>query len=117
MNAELCRWCGKTREQHVDSYPQGAPVPRMPCMGLKMYFYKGPQMTKPSDEVEAFKVETKDRVAAVTRLDRWLTDCERAAVLAYDEGRSGYLGRIKICAFVNDEGITLRVESGTTEEL
>lgn len=66
---------------------------------------------------EAFKVEPKDRVAAVTRLDRWMSDCEREAARAYDEGRSGYLGRIKICAFVSDEGITLRVESGLTEDL
>lgn len=70
-----------------------------------------------SSDDEAFKVETKDRVAAVTRLDRWMNDCERAAALAYDEGRSGYLGRIKLCAFVSDEGITLRVESSLTEDL
>lgn len=33
-----CRWCGKSYEAHLDERPPEAPQPRMPCLGLKLYF-------------------------------------------------------------------------------
>lgn len=64
-----------------------------------------------------FKVSDNDRVAAENALTRWLDECERAASDRWARGVSGYLGRIKLCAFVSDEGITLRVERSISEDL
>jgi len=50
-------------------------------------------------------------------LDRWLDEAEREAPAAHAAGRSGYLGRIKLCAFVDDAGITLRIERSFSEGL
>lgn len=35
---EECFGCGDTYEEHVISRPKGAPVPRMPCLGLRENF-------------------------------------------------------------------------------
>lgn len=37
--ATVCRWCGNPYDDHLAWRPPGAPVPRMPCTGLKAYFY------------------------------------------------------------------------------
>lgn len=34
----VCRLCGRTLAEHADARPDGAPVPRMPCLGLKSGF-------------------------------------------------------------------------------
>ena len=36
----VCMWCGKPYEQHEISRPVDAPVPKMPCLGLKYGYYK-----------------------------------------------------------------------------
>jgi hypothetical protein len=54
---------------------------------------------------------------AHTALSRWIADCEIAGTEAVEAGRSGYIGRIKLCAFANDQGITLRIERSISEEL
>ena len=63
------------------------------------------------------KFTTDDRRAAHWALDRWLDDCEREGGDAFESGRSGYIGRIKLCAFVHDNGVSLRAERSFTEEL
>lgn len=35
----VCRWCGETYDEHLNWRPAKAPVPRMPCTGLKAFFY------------------------------------------------------------------------------
>ena len=107
-----CQWCGKAYEQHVDVRRSTDPVPRMPCVGLKAYFLE----EKPKMD-EAFKLDPKDREAAHRAVDRWIAECEHEADHAYEDGRSGYLGRIKLCAFVDDEGLSLRVERSVSEDL
>lgn len=111
----ICRWCRKRYDQHVDSYGPTDPVPRMPCTGLKTYFYERTNVTKPTPEAEAFKLDDSARARAHKRLDRWIQQCEHDAADAYEDGRSGYLGRMKLCAFVDDEGVHLRVESSQSE--
>lgn len=110
-----CRWCRRLYAQHVDNYGPGDPVPRMPCLGLKSYFYEEIAMAMANEVAEAFKLDTKAREAAHRRLDRWIAMCEHAADDAYEEGRSGYLGQITLTASVDDEGVSLRVESSLTE--
>jgi len=39
-----CRFCGKPREQHLTYRPAGAPVPRMPCLGLRARYLEAPQV-------------------------------------------------------------------------
>ena len=34
----ICVWCGHPLWEHADTRPRGAPVPRMPCLGLKSGF-------------------------------------------------------------------------------
>lgn len=34
----LCIWCGKKYSEHLDERPEGAPVPRVPCLLLKDSF-------------------------------------------------------------------------------
>lgn len=34
----VCVWCGQRYEEHLDGRLPGAPVPRMPCLGLKVGF-------------------------------------------------------------------------------
>lgn len=60
---------------------------------------------------------TDDRSAAHQALDRWLDECEREGREAFASGRSGYIGRIKLCAFVGDDGMTLRMERSLSEDL
>jgi hypothetical protein len=50
-------------------------------------------------------------------LGRWIADCEIAGTEAFESGRMGYVGRIKLCAFADDQGITLRIERSLSEEL
>lgn len=35
----LCKWCGQTYADHLDSRPPGTLVPRVPCTGIKRYFF------------------------------------------------------------------------------
>lgn len=36
-----CIWCGKVYIEHVYERAPGAPVPRMPCQGLRTRFFLG----------------------------------------------------------------------------
>jgi hypothetical protein len=114
-----CRWCGKRYDQHLDygTYrTEGAPQPRMPCSSLKAFFLLYEERHTMS-EADDFKLDKKQRDAAHAALDRWIGDCEREAAHAWSTGRSGYLGRIKLCALVDDEGMSLRLESSLAEDL
>ena len=62
-------------------------------------------------------VDAATRHAAHQALDRWLEECERASGDTFDSGRSGYIGRIKLCAFVDDEGTSLRIERSFSDGL
>lgn len=66
---------------------------------------------------EPIKLDARDASRARRALSHFIEDCEREAVEAWDEGRSGYLGRIKFSAFVDDDGLTLRVERSIAEDL
>jgi hypothetical protein len=33
-----CRWCGKELDEHLVTRPANAPVPRMPCSGLRSFY-------------------------------------------------------------------------------
>lgn len=68
-------------------------------------------------ETEAEDFTVPDRDAAHRALDRWLDECEREAVCVHAVGRSGYMGRIKLCAFVSDDGIAVRIERSFSEDL
>lgn len=43
-----CMWCGETYEKHEGHRAAGAPVPKMPCLGLKSAFRLKPE-PKPSE--------------------------------------------------------------------
>lgn len=65
-----------------------------------------------------FKLDARCAVRARRALSRWIEAVEHEAEDAWEDGRSGYIGRLKFCAFfTEDEGLTLRVESSTTEDL
>lgn len=68
-------------------------------------------------EEPPLKLDASEAIRARRALSRFIEDAERAAEEAWDEGRSGYLGRIKFCAFVDDDGVHLRVERAITEEV
>jgi len=112
MTAATCKWCGKPLEMHIDSRPEGDPVPRMPCQGLKMYFLESRTL-----EDDIILVESRDRQAAHERLERWLEQCGREGTVTFASGRSGYVGQIKLTAFVSDGGLTLQVERSFMEEV
>lgn len=69
------------------------------------------------NEHPQMRTDDEDRRAAHLALDRWLDECEREGGDAFASGRSGYIGRIKLCAFVSDAGISLRIERSLSEEL
>ena len=73
-------------------------------------------MTDDNDE-NGWTVAPEDRAAAHALLDRWLDECPHEAGAAYESGRSGYLGRLKLCAFAWDDGIALRIERSFSEAL
>lgn len=110
MSAAKCKWCGKAYEQHLDGRPPDAPVPRMPCLGLKVNFLESEKV----DEV--MLVEARDRQAAHAALERWLEQCGREGATVFASGRSGYVGRIKLVAFVGDGGLTLQIERSFMED-
>jgi hypothetical protein len=66
---------------------------------------------------EEIKLDPRDAIQARRALSRWIEDCERQAEDAWSEGRSGYLGRIKFSAFVDDDGLKLRIERSIEEAL
>ena len=45
----LCRWCGKPRAEHLASRPDSAPVPRVPCLGLRAHFVGAEPKREPED--------------------------------------------------------------------
>lgn len=71
-------------------------------------------MTDTTDTADATDTTTvvnpEARQSAHAALDRWLDECQRESVAAYEGGRQGYIGRIKFCAFVDDNGGSLSVE-------
>lgn len=74
-------------------------------------------MSEPDENEEPLVVSTDDRRAAHAALDRFFHACDREGNDAFSVGRSGYIGRIKLCAFVRDEGIALRIEHSFTRDL
>lgn len=69
----------------------------------------------PPDGGEHFELDAQQRADAHAALDRWLNECEREATAQWASGHGGYIGRIKLCALVEDEGIELRMERSFTE--
>ena len=66
---------------------------------------------------DPFRVDHKTREAVFRAVMRWADECEAEANRAWENGRGGYLGRLKVCAFVDDDSITLRVDRSFTEDL
>lgn len=64
-----------------------------------------------------FTIGPEDRTLAQQALTRWLDECEREGAAAFESGWSGYIGRVKLCAFVDDNGIALRIERSFSEDL
>lgn len=56
------------------------------------------------------------RARAHAALDRWLDACKCEAIEAFASGRSGYFGRFKLAALVDDNGVRLRVEAAFMQE-
>jgi hypothetical protein len=63
------------------------------------------------------EIAEADRAQAHRVLDLWLDECGTQATDDFGSGYSGYIGRIKLCAFVNDDGVWLRIERGFTRDL
>jgi hypothetical protein len=70
-----------------------------------------------TDDNDTGMIEPAAREAAHRELDRWMTEAEQAARDAWEDSRSGYLGRVKVCAFVGDDGVTLRIERAFSTSL
>lgn len=66
---------------------------------------------------DGFKFEQTDRLEAHRAVERWLDECERAAGDQWSDGRSGYIGRVKLCSFVDDNGLSIRIERSISEAL
>lgn len=59
---------------------------------------------------ETFAV-TPEQIAAVHALiGQWLLDAEREATHAWEGGRGGYIGTLKLRAYVSDDGLCLHME-------
>lgn len=43
MTEDRCAWCGKTYEEHEDRRDMYEPVPRVPCLLLKIGFRPKPK--------------------------------------------------------------------------
>lgn len=73
--------------------------------------------TTEADTTEADHADVKREAHAA--LERWLDQCRPEALAAFESGRSGYIGRIKICAFAEDDdgGVYLRIERGFSEDI
>lgn len=55
MADDLCRWCGKSWSWHDDEQGPNAPVPRVPCLGLKSGFVE--KTPAPPSEAAAVSAE------------------------------------------------------------
>lgn len=79
----LCRWCGKTYEQHIDGGP-GAPKIRCPCVGWKRNFVAcdKPEPTKPTPSAaEAAKRNFVAYIEALVKGERRrAAGCRRLAM-------------------------------------
>lgn len=69
------------------------------------------------DIIEPIEVTEFSRRDAHRALDRWLDACGPAASDRFESGGGGYIGRIKLCAFVSDGGVSLRIERSFSEDL
>jgi len=70
-----------------------------------------------ANETNDLKLDADARARAHRALDHWIAVCEEEAVDLHESGQSGYVGRVKFCAFVDDNGVTLRVERSVSREL
>jgi hypothetical protein len=69
------------------------------------------------DDDGPLEVSEEAHELAHKALSRWIADCEIVGTEAFESGRMGYVGRLKLCAFADDQGITLRIERSIVEEL
>lgn len=74
-------------------------------------------MPETPENDDAIVVSADDRRRAHEALDRWLDDAQRHAASTFETGRSGYIGRMKLWAFVDDNGVSLRIERSMLEDL
>lgn len=70
-----------------------------------------------TEDDDPIEVSADDRKAAHVALDRWLDESQSEGARAFDSGRGGYIGRFKLWAYVEDEGVTLRIERSILEDL
>jgi len=76
------------------------------------------QEPKPAPDVaEEFSLDDLTRAAAHQALDRWLDVCASEAERLWTDGCAGYFGRIKMCAYVDDDGVALRIDRSFMEDL
>jgi hypothetical protein len=70
-----------------------------------------------ANETNDLKLDAGARARAHEALDRWIDDCEKEAVELHENGQSGYIGRASFNSFVDDHGVTLRVERSVSASL
>ena len=90
----VCRWCGRTLEQHLVSRPQGASVPRMPCVGLKSGFLEDTTMA--TDQVWALFERMQGEIAREVRV--MLGEEALDQRLFNDVERGRRIEALKLCA-------------------
>lgn len=87
------------------------------ALSLAMVLLRKAARDQAGEEREGIELEADGRRDAHAALDRWLDECERYGPMRFNSGCSGYIGRIKLCAFVADSGITLSIERSIQEDL
>jgi len=76
-----------------------------------------PPPTATQDEDGPIEVSGEHRTAAHRALDAWLDDCTRHGAATFESGQGGYIGRMKLWAFVSDDGVSLRIDRSLLEDL
>lgn len=66
---------------------------------------------------EVFTVDEEVRAKAHEALDRWLSQCALEAARAFEYGRSGYVGCLKLQATLEEDDLALHCEFSYLEEL
>ncbi len=74
-------------------------------------------MSDDNDDDDSLGVTTEQHREAHDALDHWLAEAAREANEAQGAGRAGYLGRLKLCAFVVDDALSFRLEWSFSEDL
>lgn len=70
-----------------------------------------------NESEDPIEVASDDRQRAHTALDRWLDDCQRHGAEVFQSGQGGYVGRFKMWASVDDNGVSLRLERSLLEDM